>query len=302
MTNSRCVQFDALTRMNKDELREIFTRQDLVYIYHNQIDARGDAAKTENEVFNACEEAVTEIAAMIRRLTTNANRSHFFVTADHGFIYKRQKLAESDKITSGAKNAEVSHRYCISNAPVLADGVGSVSLGIGLGTQDSRYVSYPIGSDIFKSPGGMNYCHGGSSPQEMIVPVLEVRTERAHRDVSNARIALVSLCTKVTRLILPLDFVQSEPVGDTVKETTYRLYFIDEAGNKISSEQKLAADSKEKDTAKRMTKLRFNFKNQKYSIAGKYYLVAIDEQTDVELFRHEVVMDVAFAGNFGFGH
>lgn len=298
--NGRCVQFDSLTRMTQAELREVFTRQELVYVYHNQIDARGDAAKTENEVFTACEEAVQEIATMIRRLTTSANRAHFIVTADHGFLYKRQKLHESDKISSGLKQAEISHRYCMSDEPVLADGVGNITLKTGLGISDDRYVSYPLGADVFKAPGGMNYVHGGSSPQEMIIPVLDIKAEKAHKDVSNARIALVSLCTKVTCLILSLDFVQSEPVSDVVKETTYRLYFIDEDGNKISSEQKLAADKKEKETSKRMSKLRFNFKNKAYSNAKKYYLVAIDEQTDVELFRHEVMMDIAFAGNFGF--
>ena len=32
----------------------------------------------------------------------------------------------------------------------------------------------------------------------------------------------------------------------------------------------------------------------------KYYLVAYDESNDVEVFRHEVIMDLAFSDNFGF--
>ena len=31
-----------------------------------------------------------------------------------------------------------------------------------------------------------------------------------------------------------------------------------------------------------------------------YYLVAYDESNDVEVFRHEVIMDLAFSDNFGF--
>ena len=45
--NSKCVQFDSLTKMNKAELREVFTEQKFVYVYHNQIDDRGDNAKSE---------------------------------------------------------------------------------------------------------------------------------------------------------------------------------------------------------------------------------------------------------------
>ena len=32
----------------------------------------------------------------------------------------------------------------------------------------------------------------------------------------------------------------------------------------------------------------------------KYYLVAYDESNDVEVFRHKVIMDLAFSDNFGF--
>ena len=46
--NSRCVQFDELKMMKRMELRQIFNGMDVVYVYHNQIDARGDKATTEH--------------------------------------------------------------------------------------------------------------------------------------------------------------------------------------------------------------------------------------------------------------
>lgn len=54
--------------MKKVDLRPIFTGQDVVYIYHNQVDTRGDKAASENEVFNACEEAINEIYTLIKGL------------------------------------------------------------------------------------------------------------------------------------------------------------------------------------------------------------------------------------------
>ena len=96
VSESCCVQFDEIKNMKKTALREVFTGKQVVYVYHDQIDVRGE--HTEDEVFVACEEAVTEIADLIRKISTNANTLHFIVTADHGFIYKRDKVTESDKI------------------------------------------------------------------------------------------------------------------------------------------------------------------------------------------------------------
>ncbi len=53
--NSKAVQFDDIKTVK--DAKELTLGQDVVYIYHNQIDARGDKLNTENEVFAACEEA-----------------------------------------------------------------------------------------------------------------------------------------------------------------------------------------------------------------------------------------------------
>ena len=90
-----CLQFDDIKNRKIAELREIFTGRQLLYVYHNQIDARGDKANTEDEVFVACEEAVREILEFIHRISTSANTYHFIVTSDHGFLYKRDKITES---------------------------------------------------------------------------------------------------------------------------------------------------------------------------------------------------------------
>lgn len=86
---SVCVQFDTLKHMKTvAELRSVLTGQQVVYVYHNQIDARGETLRTEDEVFQACDEAIEEIVAMIHRIATNGNTYRFLVTADHGFLYK----------------------------------------------------------------------------------------------------------------------------------------------------------------------------------------------------------------------
>lgn len=299
--NSKCVQFDSLTKMNKAELREVFTEQKFVYVYHNQIDDRGDNAKSEDEVFVACEEAVAEIKALIKRLTTNANTSRYIVTADHGFLYKRDKLYESDKISGISKNADITgKRFAMSSSPLDSEGIRSIPLNTYY-DDTNGYVSSPVGTDIIKAPGsGLNYVHGGCSPQEMLIPVIEVKTEKSYTETKKAAIALVTPLKVIRNLNVILEFIQSEAVSDVIKEATYKVCFASEDGETISNENFIIADRTDNDAVHRLFKLKFNLKNKTYNKSSKYYLIAVDDSNGMEAMRTEVTIDIAFAGNFGF--
>ena len=122
--DSSCYQFDDIKGYNTTKLKQLFTGQQVVYIYHNQIDARGDKQNTEDEVFDACESAINEIIEFITKKAANANVYRFVVTADHGFIYKRDKLTESDKIGGlTGKDAFINRRFIVSNDAINDDGI-----------------------------------------------------------------------------------------------------------------------------------------------------------------------------------
>lgn len=303
ISNSVCVQFDDIKALKKKELREIFTGKQVVYIYHNQIDARGDKLNTENEVFSACQEAIEEIMDLIHRIAVGANTIHFVVTADHGFIYKRDKLSESDKIGGVSdKGAFMNRRFVVSAAPVVDDGITNICLGRILRNNDTKVVSFPVSSNVFKvAGGGQNYVHGGSSPQEMIVPIVDIRMEKGHVETKNAEIALVSMVQKITNKVTILEFIQSEPVSDTVKSTTYKMFFMSEDNERISNENSYIADSRDLDALKRVFRMKFQFKDKKYDREKQYYLVIYDDNTGLEVFRHPMIMDLAFTDDFGFG-
>ena len=296
-----CIQYEEIKNMNIADMKVYFAWKPVTYIYHNQIDARGDNPKTENEVFDACEEAVRELHNLIRRMTS-ANKTNFIITSDHGFLYRRRKLGESDKITFKEDSIEsVGRRYLLSKTGITCAGAASTEIGTMMQASDSRMVTYPVGTDVFKVSGaGMNYVHGGCSPQEMIIPLITVKTDKSQVKFDTAKIALVSLTSKITNLITSLDFVQTEAVSSVVKETTYRIYFMDDKDDRISNEHLYVADKKDEDTVKRVFRLRFSFKNKKYSKDQKYYLVAYDDNNSLEVLRHEIVMDIAFADDFGF--
>ncbi len=294
LPNSRCVRADRLPA-KRDELRTIFTGVDAVYVYHDKIDERASAS--EDEVFAACSEAVQEIFALIKRLSVSANVVNFIVTTDHGFLYKRERFSESEKINLSEINGAISNRrFIIADQPVVADG----ELSDIIGGDDKRFVSWPISANVFKTQGGLNFVHGGASPQEMILPLIIVKTEKGHVETRPAKIALVSMTKKITNLIMPLDFIQQEPVSDVVTATAYKLYFISDDNERISNEQVYHADKKDADPGKRMFRLKFSFKNKKHDSHKPYWLVWVNAASGVELFRHQVIMDIAFADGFGF--
>ena len=175
-------------------------------------------------------------------------------------------------------------------------------MGYMLGNEDDKIISYSCSTSVFAAKGnaGLNYIHGGSSPQEMLVPVIDIKMDKGAVETRTVQIMLVSLVQKITNLITTLDFIQSEPVSDVVKGTKYKLYFMSDGNEKISNENIYVADKRHEDVQKRIFRMRFTFKNKKYDKNKKYYLVAYDESNGVEVFRHEVIMDVAFANDFGF--
>lgn len=301
--NSICLQFDDIKALKQMELREIVTGKQVVYIYHNQIDARGDKTNTENEVFFACQEAVKEIMDFIHRMAVGANTIHFIVTADHGFLYKRDKVTESDKISGAGNNkgAFINRRFIVSSASVVDNGVANMRLGSILRNDDAKVVSFPVSSNVFKvAGGGQNYIHGGSSPQEMLVPVIDIRMEKGRIETRNAKIALVSIVQKITNKITILEFIQSEPVSDTVKAVTYKIFFMSEDNERISNENRYIADSRDPDALKRVFRMKFQFKDKRYDRDKRYFLVVYDDSTGLEVFRHPMIMDLAFSDDFGF--
>lgn len=167
--------------------------------------------------------------------------------------------------------------------------------------RDERFVSVPVGSNVFKvAGGGQNYVHGGSSPQEMLVPVIRVRMEKGHMETKRAGIALLTNLKKVTNQIVMLNFIQSDAVSDVVKATTYRMYFVSEDKERVSKEQLYIADSRDPDAKNRMFSLTFQFKDQAYSRSKGYFFVILDDAAGVEVFRLPVVIDLAFSGDYRF--
>ena len=292
------VSFDEIYR-NRNRAKELLQEKNIVYIYHNQIDARGDKAACENEVFTACKEAIDEIYELIKQLRGDISASRFLITADHGFLYKRDRLHEADKVSYDLEMCAYSNkRFLLTTQKV--DEVGMKSRWMSY--MNNFYVTTPIGADIFKvSGGGQNYVHGGSSLQEMLIPVIELKTSTGSVAYDYVNVVLTSVNRKVTNLITYLDFIQTEKVTDTMKPRSLVAYFTTENGEKISFDVPITANSREDAPERRTFHEKFTLKSREYKYGDKYYLELADANNEKKaLQRYEFMIDIAFVDDFGF--
>ena len=125
---------------------------------------------------------------------------------------------------------------------------------------------------------------------------MDIKMEKYHQDTSIVRISMLSLLSKVSSRKVAVEFFQSEPVTDATKEATYRICFMDDEGSAISNENIYVADNRENDSTKRFFKMQFMLKNQVYDTSKKYYIVAVNDDTEAEIFRHSLKIDIADDG------
>lgn len=299
---SVAIDYDSLTAMKSKEMRDFTAGKEVIYIYHNRIDSTGEALKTENSVFAATEDTIDELFKLVRTLSKSGNVYRFLITSDHGFIYTRKKLEETDKLENIAgKGALVDRRFIIDDQDHTMDGIYSLPLGDALGNSDPRYISLAKGMSVFKCGGGMNYVHGGASPQEMLVPCMFIKAQKGVVETEDVKFNLITDLRKVTNLKLKLDFYQEQPVSDMVKPATFRIRFEAEDGEIISNEVLYKADSKSKQPGDRIVALHFDIKKKAYSNDRKYFLKVLNEETNAEIMSRQVIMDLPFTDDFGFG-
>lgn len=158
----------------------------------------------------------------------------------------------------------------------------------------------PKGGNIFKVQGaGQNYVHGGATLQEIVVPVIELKTTMSKVETKSVNIDIIASNMKVTSLLAQFNFIQVEQVSDLVKERKFIVYFVDENNNAISNEVIINANITSDDMNQRTFTCRFNLINKQYDARKKYYMI-IKTENGLEYKRYEFVMDIAFANDFDF--
>jgi uncharacterized protein (TIGR02687 family) len=303
---SIAVQFDDVMNLNKAQMAEKFAGTRLIYIYHDVIDARGDNAPTEHEVFDATEKAFDDLDKLVRKLRNNISAINILITADHGYIYRRTKLEERDKTPKeDAAGILSKRRFILAREDVDKQGTQSFSMDYLTKEPTGLYAIVPRSVNCFKVQGAGSYVHGGTSLQEVVVPVIRFKSDKNLRGSMGAKkvsLGLTNLSRKITSVITHLTFFQNEPVDEKRLPLRVTAYFADAAGNRISNENIIIAESSSQKPEERTYKEKFTLKDIAYDKAKEYYLVLIDEEEMVnkEIERIPFTIDLVFGGSIQF--
>ena len=304
---SLAIKFNKFMDMDKDQARQWVKGNRVFYIYHDKIDAAGDEARTEHNVFNAVNETFEDLVKIIKRLGLELSFAKIVVTTDHGFMYKRDPLEKVDKLEiEGLDNNErikANKRFIISKKEVTLENAHKFNISHLSDSEEKLYTYVPKTNLRFKlKGGGINFVHGGVSPQESVIPVLLYSHVRQDADLDRRGIkhgkvglAILNPGRKIASTPFVIRLFQTERVTDKMEpmECKVALWDLDGGGNKISDEKKVIANSNSDNPAERQQKVTLTIsKNIKNKV---YYLRLIDE--DPKAIRKDIIDPVPFDVN-----
>lgn len=306
MPNSIAIDFQDMFAMNKTARREMFKGKKLIYIYHDTIDAMGDKASTEVYAFQAVETAMDQLYQIVKIIRDDLSGTNMFITSDHGFVYQRDPLQESDMLaTDSLDKLEMKRRYILSTKRKEIAGQLAIDLSSIVKNKQQLTAYVPNATIRFRRQGtGVNFVHGGASLQEVVVPLLTYKSRRAGQkgvqSIEKVDIKLTSATRKITNSIFTLSFFQTEKVAEKMLPRTVVIYMADSGGNVLSNEETIIGDRIFDNPAERTFKLRFVLRALQYDRNETYYLVIKDEETGAIVEKIPFTFDLGFVSDFDF--
>ncbi|WP_342193880.1 BREX-1 system phosphatase PglZ type A [Paenibacillus uliginis] len=306
VTDSTAIHFQELKNMNKAGRRETFKGKKLVYIYHDSIDATGEKASTEVYTFTAVDRAIDELYDTVKIIKDDLSGTNIFITADHGFVYQRDALEESDKIEKeGIQALEVKRRHLLSQEKRERIGLLDINMDTLIKNEHQITTYVPKATIRFKIQGaGANFVHGGASLQEIVVPLIQFKNIRSgqknSREIEKVDVKLTNTTRKITNSLFNLTFFQTEKVEDKRVPRIVKIYMVDDADNVISNEEMLICDRISDKPDERTFKLRFALKSMPYDKSKNYYLVTIDAETNVIVEKTSFTINLGIVSDFDF--
>jgi len=256
--DAAAIRSSDLLNMSKEESRDFTRENQIIYVYHDQIDAIGDDKKTEERVFNVTQSAIGEIIEILKKIT-NANLSNVIITADHGFIYQNQALDESEFAVEDVQGGEI---FIRSRRFVLGVGLkASKSLkgfeASQVGLTGEYEIMIPKSINRLRQQGaGSRYVHGGAALQEVVIPLIKVNKKRSS-DIHFVNVDVINAASMITSGQMSVAFYQTEPVSGKASSRVLRAGIFAKDGTLLSEIHTLNFDLTSENPREREVKKQF---------------------------------------------
>ncbi|AKB18577.1 BREX-1 system phosphatase PglZ type A [Methanosarcina sp. WWM596] len=296
---SLAIRYEDFMKYNRDEARELVKGKRVLYVYHDKIDSVGDKQSSENSVFDAVEETIFEIKKLVKHLSETLNTTNIIVTTDHGFLYRRDDMENADKVETSSfdktRIIDTTKRFILSNQELATDNSPNNSLDNihnfdmrhMLGKEHSPLFAYVPKTDLrFKlQGGGLNFVHGGASPQEIVIPVLTYTHRRNEKTLEKkgikygkVNVSVINDRKKITSSKFNVKIFQTEKVTDKMKPRTIKVSLWDIGGGQekmVSDEKIIIANNESDEPEERQYNIMLTLGN---NLENKtYYLRLVDE-------------------------
>jgi uncharacterized protein (TIGR02687 family) len=270
-----------LEKMTTEERRALFRDNQVVYVYHNQIDAVGDKLSEEGRTVEAVAKTLDELADLIKMLS-NANFTKILVTSDHGFLYQHQQIDESDFAVTdieGDKIFSKNRRYIIGKGLKKQMSLKHFAAEqVGLAGDYEILLAKSI--NRMRSKGSsIRFVHGGASLQEIVIPVVSVSKERtASADVYPVEVDKINgQNNKITTGQISVKFYQCEPVSAKTSGRTLRAGIYASDGVLISNVHTLNFNFESPSPRDREIPRSFQLTNAADSYNGQIVFLRLEE-------------------------
>lgn len=225
------------------------------------------------------------------------------ITADHGFIYQESMMDERNRVDVEAPVGCIINkkRYMIGDNFVSNDKVWCGNTSVTASTEAGEgSVDYwlPKGLGRFRFTGGARFVHGGAMPQEIVVPLIEVKVSESQKDrIRMVSFSQIGMSNRVVSNRQRFEFVQSEPVSDKVQAVQVSIALQD-GEQLISDEQMICFDSSSDRMDDRRYSIYLTIKSGNYDSHRDYEMVIRDAQTKYEISRTPIRIAIAFSNDF----
>jgi hypothetical protein len=165
---------DDLLGLSQPKLAKKVEGAQVVVVRSTEIDSAGENSSTRqarrimNEVLNDLSSAIVRLA--------RAGVEHAVVSADHGHLFALEREESMRTDAPGGDTVELHRRCWIGRGGATPPGCVRVSASA-LGYASDLEFVFPTGSGVFRAGGDLAFHHGGPSLQELLIPVLTIRTK-----------------------------------------------------------------------------------------------------------------------------
>ena len=201
-----------LLQLSQSRLKNRIGKHDLIVVRSQEIDAFGEGGFSY-QARSVMDTAINDLARAVRKLA-RVGIARAVISSDHGHLFAAEDRDDSMKIESPGGDKVELHRRCWigrgGSTPSACVRLGARELG---NDTDLEFV-FPTSCGVFKAGGDLSFHHGGPTLQEMIVPVITVRsTTPAPEDGRAAELAIGDVPTAITNRMFSVKLSYASMLG-----------------------------------------------------------------------------------------